>query len=120
VTAGFPRSVRVAHHDAVDRFRSNDHFAYVVPAGGALGIDRGAVVAFQGASVTGGDTGENTFLLKNGAAMHPRGTPNNLIYFEPLALISEKESAPKGTRFVAVGAIRASFIESPFEYGEKE
>lgn len=116
LTVALPRSVRVAHRDAVDRFHPDDQFAYVAPSGSAIGIDRGAVVAFRGAVVTGNKSGSNTLFLKNGTAVSFRRTPNNFVFCEPFALISKVDEVPKDTRFVRVPAIRPSFLEEPFEY----
>lgn len=112
ITATLPRAARVVQHEAIDRFHADDQFAYVIRAGGAISVDRGMVLAFDGSSATARQYGKNTFLLKNGSACALRGLADNLVYLEPSATLPKLDKPPKGTKLVRVPAIRPSFLET--------
>lgn len=120
VTVTLPRTSRIARRDAVDRFHPDNEFTYIAPADSMVKAERAVVFAMKGGGAYSGAHGQNSFFVKNGAMSGAKKHPNNRIYFEPFALVSEIDKPGPGTVLIPCAAIRPSFLEKLPEYKETE
>lgn len=124
VTVTLPRNVKVAHRDGhiqAQRFRPQEQFTFLAEAGVAvLHVERAVAFVLPGGHVASDTHGQNVFFLKDRAATSVRRNPDNLVYYEPFAIVNGIDNPAAGNRLVAVPAIRPSFVESLFEYDEPQ
>lgn len=123
VTVTLPRNAKAAHsgdHIQADRFRAQEQFAFISEANvGVLNVERAVVLALQGSRVSSDAHGQNVFFIKDGAVTHVRARPDNVVYYEPFAIINWIDEPGDNNRLIPVPAIRPSFFETLPQYQQE-
>jgi hypothetical protein len=118
VAVTLPRTATVEHAEsAFDRFRDAGKSPFVIAPGAYLDrIEHSVAYCPATSRATAGDRGGAVFFLKNGAISVIREAPGVVVYHEPFARIQRRAKASPDATFVAVPAIRPSFVSECFRY----
>lgn len=126
VTVTLPRDARLVKRNdrrmaTFDRFHERGAFCFVVSPGQAFArVEHSLVFAPRDAEATAGGRGNTVFFLKDGSTTHATDASGVVIYIEPFARVSGRARASGDDRYIAVPAIRPSFVESLLEYADDE
>lgn len=104
---------------AFDRFRDSDKFCFNVAPGAQFGNVEGSIVYAPAHALTyAGGRGRAVFFLKNESSIGITVAPGVVVYHEPFARVFGRAKGAGACEFVAVPAIRPSFVESLLQYEE--
>lgn len=122
VAVTVPRTATVEHSEsAFDRFRDVGKSPFVIAPGAYLDrIEHCVAYCAATSRATPGDRGGAVFFLKNGALSVIREAPGVVVYHEPFARIQRRAKASPDATFLAVPAIRPSFVSASFQYQAAE
>lgn len=111
-----PRGAPTSRQPGFDRFRDAGKLAFVVAPGAWLsGVENSLVYCPKKAMANAGTRGGAVLFLKDDAVALVNDAERTVIYHEPFAQVRRRAKAAADATFVAVPAIRPSFVESLFQ-----